>query len=139
MEYPFDTARNITNAIYRGVFQRYPNLRLILAHAGGALPAQAARSVWGRPADAEIDAQRIAHVLAGLYYEIALAGSKNALLPVLKVTGVDHILFGPDWPIAPEPVVDLNIGQLLRYDGFTDEAWAGVDNTNASRLLHRHG
>ncbi|GAA3290204.1 hypothetical protein GCM10020295_04010 [Streptomyces cinereospinus] len=37
-EFPFDTARNVINALYRGVFQRYPDLKLILAHCGGALP-----------------------------------------------------------------------------------------------------
>jgi 6-methylsalicylate decarboxylase len=38
VEFPFDTARTITNALYTGVFQRHPRLRLILAHGGGALP-----------------------------------------------------------------------------------------------------
>jgi 6-methylsalicylate decarboxylase len=39
IEFPMGTARNITNAIYSGVFRRHPGLTLILAHAGGALPA----------------------------------------------------------------------------------------------------
>jgi len=39
VEFPFDTARNITNALYNGVFQRIRGLRLILAHCGGVLPS----------------------------------------------------------------------------------------------------
>ena len=38
IEFPLDTARTITNAIYSGVFQRYPALTVILAHAGGRCP-----------------------------------------------------------------------------------------------------
>ncbi len=38
VEFPFDTARNITNGLYTGLFQRHPTLRLILAHCGGPLP-----------------------------------------------------------------------------------------------------
>jgi predicted TIM-barrel fold metal-dependent hydrolase len=38
IEYPVDTARTLTNAIYTGVFQRYPNLTFITAHCGGVLP-----------------------------------------------------------------------------------------------------
>jgi predicted TIM-barrel fold metal-dependent hydrolase len=35
VEFPFDTARNITNGLYTGFFQRHPGLRLILATAAG--------------------------------------------------------------------------------------------------------
>jgi predicted TIM-barrel fold metal-dependent hydrolase len=38
IEFPLDTAPNITNALYTGVFRRHPGLRLILAHCGGVLP-----------------------------------------------------------------------------------------------------
>ncbi|MCW2686836.1 MAG: sle [Mycobacterium sp.] len=38
VEFPFDTARNITDGLYTGLLQRHPGLRLILAHCGGALP-----------------------------------------------------------------------------------------------------
>jgi hypothetical protein len=43
VEFPFDTARNITNGLYTGLFQRLPRLRLILAHCGGVLPSLAWR------------------------------------------------------------------------------------------------
>lgn len=144
VEFPFDTARNITNAIYRGVFQRYPNLTLILAHAGGALPTLAGRlALHGPfgcgPGDAEVDADHIREVLRGLYYEVALSGRGGSLLPTLQVTSPEHILFGTDWPVAPEPVVDANIGDLLRFDGFTDAVRSGVDRENAVRLFPRFG
>jgi aminocarboxymuconate-semialdehyde decarboxylase len=71
VEFPFDTARTITNALYTGVFQRHPRLRLILAHCGGVLPTLGWRigehTVMGRgPDDADIDPAPVADVLRGL-------------------------------------------------------------------------
>lgn len=37
-EYPFDTTRGMMDLIYKGKLQRYPNIRLIFAHAGGTIP-----------------------------------------------------------------------------------------------------
>ena len=142
VEFPFDTARTITNALYTGVFQRHPGLRLILAHCGGALPMLGWRigehTVMGRgPQDAEIDPAHVAEVLRGLYYDTALAGSRNSLLPTLEVAGADHILFGTDWPAAPEPTVVRNIGNLTSFDGFTKEELHGVERDNALTLFPR--
>jgi predicted TIM-barrel fold metal-dependent hydrolase len=142
VEFPFDTARTITNAIYTGVFQRHPRLRLILAHCGGALPTLGWRigehTVMGRgPADADIDPAHVAEVLRGLYYETALAGSRNSLLPTLEVTTADHVLFGTDWPAAPESTVVRNISNLVAFDGFTEDELRGVERDNALTLFPR--
>ncbi|MFE4371728.1 amidohydrolase family protein [Streptomyces sp. NPDC056835] len=142
VEFPFDTARTVTNALYTGVFQRYPNLRMILAHCGGALPTLGWRigehTVMGRgPEDADIDPAHVARVLRGLYYETALAGSRNSLLPTLEVTTPDHILFGTDWPAAPESTVIHNIHNLTSFEGFTEDELRGVERDNALRLFPR--
>jgi predicted TIM-barrel fold metal-dependent hydrolase len=142
IEFPFDTARNITNGLYTGLFQRHPNLKLILAHCGGALPTLAWRigehtSMGRGPHDADIDATHVAEVLRGLYYETALAGSRNSLLPTLEVTTADHILFGTDWPAAPEVNGVHNIDNLASFDGFTPDELRGVERDNALRLFPR--
>jgi predicted TIM-barrel fold metal-dependent hydrolase len=142
VELPFDTARTITNALYTGVFQRYPELRLILAHCGGALPTLAWRIAkhtgWGRgPDDADIDDTHVTQVLRGLYYETALATSRNSLLPTLEVTTPDHILFGTDWPACPESSVIQIIDDLTTFDGFTPQQLHAVERDNALTLFPR--
>jgi 6-methylsalicylate decarboxylase len=142
VEFPFDTARNITNGLYTGFFQRHPNLQLILAHCGGALPTLGWRigehTVMGRgPHDADIDPAHVATVLRALYYETALAGSRSSLLPTLEVTTPEHILFGTDWPAAPEPTVEHNIANLTSFDGFTRQQLRGVERDNALALFPR--
>ena len=89
------------------------------------------------PQDADIDPAHVATVLRGLYYETALAGSRNSLLPTLEVTAADHILFGTDWPAAPESTVVRNIANLTNFDGFTSEQLRGVERDNALKLFPR--
>ncbi|MFB9463483.1 amidohydrolase family protein [Streptomyces cinereospinus] len=141
-EFPFDTARNVINALYRGVFQRYPDLKLILAHCGGALPTLgwriAEHSTMGTgPRDAALDAAQVTRALSGLYYETALAGGRHSILPTLEVTGADHILFGTDWPAAPEATVERAIEQLMTNSALTDAQRAAVQRDNALALFPR--
>jgi predicted TIM-barrel fold metal-dependent hydrolase len=141
-EHPFDTARNIVNALYAGVFRRYPNLNLILAHCGGALPTLgwriAEHTTLGRgPHDADIDFEHASDVLSNLYYETALSGAACSLLPVLEVAGADRVLFGTGWPAAPEALVDRNIDNLLALGGFSAVELADVQRGNAARLFKR--
>ncbi|MFH8343033.1 amidohydrolase family protein [Streptomyces sp. AM6-12] len=140
LEFPFDTARTITDALYCGVFLRHRGLRLILSHLGGALPALAWRiaactTVSAGPGDALVTAEHVAEVLRGLYYDTAMAGSPHSLLPVLQVTGIDHILFGTDVGAAPEPIIAGAIGELTcALSGPDLEA---VECSNAARLFPR--
>ena len=90
------------------------------------------------PEDTPIDPGHVTQVLRGLYYDTALAGSRNSLLPTLEVTGVDHILFGTDWPAAPEPAVIDNIANLISF-GFDEKDLAGIEHGNAARLFPRFG
>jgi 6-methylsalicylate decarboxylase len=142
IEYPFDTARTITNAIYRGTFQRHPDLTLIVAHCGGALPTLgwriAEHTEMGRgPDDADIDPAHVREVLRRLYYDTALAGSAHSLLPTLEVTDVNHLLFGSDWPAAPERVVEHNTANLTAFPAFSAKDFAKVNRDNAIALFPR--
>jgi 6-methylsalicylate decarboxylase len=143
IEFPLDTARNIANAIYRGVFLRHPGLTLILAHAGGALPALGWRIAehhfvgQGPADDPAVDKAHIAEVLRALYYETAIASGPHSLLPALACTGPDHILFGTDWPAAPESAVVDMIDQFAAFDVFGEAERAGVERENARRLFPR--
>lgn len=142
-EYPFDTARNIVNALYSGVFLRHPGLKLILAHCGGALPTLgwriAEHTTMGRGPedDPAVGPEHVAEVLRGLYYDTALAGSPHSLLPTLEVTGAGHVLFGTDWPAAPEPTVERTVAALTGFPGFDAAELAGVERGDAARLFPR--
>jgi aminocarboxymuconate-semialdehyde decarboxylase len=98
VEFPFDTARSVVDAVYAGVFDRHPSLRLIVAHCGGALPALAWRVTHladlarrsdecGRPA-------QVASALRRLYFETALSGAASVVRATLDLIDPSHLLYG---------------------------------------------
>jgi 6-methylsalicylate decarboxylase len=113
VEAPFDTARTVVDTLYAGVFRRHKNFNVILAHAGGALPALAGRLETLGPwplgwADnpQKVTAAEMRETFARLYYDTALAGTPHSLDPVLDVTTPDHVLYGADFG-APCTYIDV--------------------------------
>jgi predicted TIM-barrel fold metal-dependent hydrolase len=135
-EFPFDTTRALVNLIYSGTLERCPSIRLQLAHLGGTAPFIAHRiAEWaGRdPTRAAAAPQGAVAYLRRLYYDTGLANNAIALAAVRELAGLEHIVFGTDWPYAvlPEagdPAPGLNLGPEER---------AMVDGTNAAALVPR--
>jgi 6-methylsalicylate decarboxylase len=101
LEFPFDTTRAVVNLIYARTFQRYPNIRWQVAHAGGTLPFLSYRaSFLANGAPGALTQEQFRAVLRALRYDTALAGQRSAQVSVLEVTDVDHVLFGTDWPFS---------------------------------------
>jgi 6-methylsalicylate decarboxylase len=104
IEAPFDTARTVVDMLYAGIFRRYQNFNLILAHGGGVLPTLAGRLETLGPwplgwADnpQHVTTAEMRETFARLYYDTALAGTPHSLDPVLDVTTSDHVLYGADF------------------------------------------
>jgi hypothetical protein len=69
--------------VWRGVTRSAPHVRVVLAHAGGALPALAGRIALLSDADRVphegVTSETVREAFAGLYYDTAMAGTPNAL------------------------------------------------------------
>jgi 6-methylsalicylate decarboxylase len=105
-EFPFDTTRAIVNLIYSGALERFPRLRIQVAHLGGTAPFLAHRiaSLGVRdPAFQAFSPERVLHALAGLYYDTGLANHVAPIDAVCAHVPFDHIVFGSDWPYAAMP------------------------------------
>jgi predicted TIM-barrel fold metal-dependent hydrolase len=105
-EFPFDTTRALVQLIYSGTLERSPNIRLQIAHMGGTAPflahrlAQWAEREPGRAAAAPAGA--VAY-LQRLYYDTGLSNNPIALTAVRELAGIEHIVFGTDWPFLTTP------------------------------------
>jgi 6-methylsalicylate decarboxylase len=101
-EFPFDTTRAFVNLMYLGVFKKFPNIRWIFAHAGGALPYLGFRLSLG--AFNELVAGNVPDgppaYFARAYYDTALSYAPPALACLREVAPIDHIAFGSDFPFA---------------------------------------
>lgn len=105
-EFPFDTTRAVTELVYSGTLERCPNIRLQVAHLGGAVPFLADR--LSSLADREPDLARAAPAgmhgyLSRLFFDTGLS---NAMLPLACARAVapfTQFVFGTDWPYAALP------------------------------------
>lgn len=136
-DFLLDTTRAATNLVLRGVPRRYPNIRFILSHAGGFVPYASHRIAAAITAETGRNALEILEDLSGFYFDTALSGSPAALPSLLAFARPDHVLFGSDWPFAPELGVAYFTGQFDAYPGLDDTGRAAINRGNALELFPR--
>jgi len=98
---PFETTVCVTRMIYAGVFDRHPGLRLLLPHLGGALPFLSTRIDLGFKSYRECRenvSKPPSNYLREFYYDTAVSFGKPSLLCASELIGMEHILFGTDYP-----------------------------------------
>ena len=140
VEFVFDTTRAVVNLIHNGTIERYPDIRFIAAHAGGTAPYLAWRiSLFEyKPGMYQPDPQKVIHSsLKCLYYDIALSASPNTLSSLKQLADPSHILFGSDYPFAPEVVTGWTIEGLRAFYAFSEKARMQIERKNALKLFSR--
>ena len=137
-EVAFDTTRAIINLIFSGTIERFPDIPFIFAHAGGAAPYLAWRISLGTfviPGAVEKAPKDAISYMKHLYYDTALSASPYALRSLQELVDPTHILFGSDYPFAPEVVTVETLKGLQAYDGFGTEERKAIERGNALRLF----
>ncbi|MBH5386651.1 amidohydrolase family protein [Bradyrhizobium diversitatis] len=136
LEFPFDTTRAIASLMFSGSFTKYRNLRFIFSHAGGAVPFLAERlaRLEARPEYKEAVPDGVLRQLGDLYFDTALSANEIALGALLRLTSADHILFGSDYPHAPEATMGQSVRSLSEL--VVNPADLGkIERENALRLM----
>jgi predicted TIM-barrel fold metal-dependent hydrolase len=140
VEVAFETARTFTDMLYRGVLRRYPNIRFVVAHCGGALPALSGRlqllglESWV-PNPAMITPSELRTHLRRLFLDTA-ATMPTALGAALEMTTAAHIVYGSDCgvPCTTDATMDANIEALLGFRGLSADEIQSIGR-NALSLL----
>jgi aminocarboxymuconate-semialdehyde decarboxylase len=107
---PIETALTAAALIARGALARRPEVRICLAHGGGALPALIGRldkgAIIGGTA---IESADLPSRLARRLWCDSLTYNREALHAALDAFGPDHVVFGSDYPFPamPEPLDDI--------------------------------
>lgn len=98
--FPFDTTLAVARMCYAGMFREFPNIRWIIAHAGGAIPWLLERIDNGYRDFAEnrehID-QLPSVYLKRLYYD-TVTFSPHTLGMLRDLFGAEHMVMGSDFP-----------------------------------------
>ncbi len=140
LEFPFDTTRAVANLVYSGTLERYPDIRFILAHAGGTVPFLEWRIAIAEAVDARLRDRLphpATHYLRRLYYDTAMSPSPAAMAAVQALVDPSHILFGSDWPMVAEGVAAQTVADLEALACFDAQTKAAIFSQNARALFPR--
>jgi len=108
VDYPFATTRVAVQLVLNGIISRFPDVNIILAHAGGFVPYAVHRFVELAHVF-RTDAPNHEEILQSFrkfYYDTALASSPTSLPSLTAFAKRENILFGTDYPFAPADVVE---------------------------------
>ena len=132
---PLDSTVAVHHLIFGGVLQGHPNLKIVVAHGGGYLPAYSGRidhAASARPDTCTNLREMPTTYLKRLYFD-ALVYTHHQLQYLVDLHGADHILAGTDYP-ADMGEVDP-IGFIERCPGLDDTERRAILGRNAARLL----
>ena len=140
IDFPFDTTRAILSLMMHGTFQRCPNIRFIFSHAGGTVPFLAERMARLEriPANRELLKPGVISMLKKLYFDTALSANKYAFSALTELVSHRNILFGSDYPFAPEDTTAASVKGLAEL-ALPPEHLAAIERCNALELFSTSG
>jgi predicted TIM-barrel fold metal-dependent hydrolase len=113
--WPYETSVAMARLVFSGIFDRFPDLKIITHHMGGMIPYFEGRVGHGwdqlgtRTSDVDYASllrsmkQRPIDYFRKFYVDTALFGARAATRCGLEFFGIDKVLFASDMPFEPAP------------------------------------
>jgi 6-methylsalicylate decarboxylase len=140
IDFVADTTRAIAQMHYGNRFARTPNVKYIVAHAGGTIPYLAGRFriVDDMKVIPGAEARgTAADTFRRLYWDTALSW-RDPVLEMLRATvGLDHVLFGSDFPYIRRDLAVAGVGDLRGTKVLDEAEYKAVLGGNALQLFPR--
>jgi aminocarboxymuconate-semialdehyde decarboxylase len=132
----YDTGLAAALLIYGGVLERHPKLRIVLYHAGGALPAIMGRLDMGYRLVPECRSAipRPPSAYVSQFHFDIIAHNREMLCHLVKTYGADRFVIGSDYPLPAGLAHPIQEVKALGLDA-GDEA--KILGRNAQDLLSR--
>jgi len=129
-----DTTVVATQLIQGGVFDRYPDLRLVLVHGGGFLPYQTGRLDREAGGKGRLPSDYVKR----FYYDTVLM-SPPALRLLLEFVGAGRVMIGSDYGAGPKERSGLKLTDYLDQTGVDGATRSKVVKDTARSLFRING
>ena len=92
----YESSRFMLDAVEAGLYKDFPDLKIIIHHAGGMVPhcRERIRNIMPRHED---------RYFRNFYVDTALYGNTPGLMSAFDYFGADHVMFGTDAPLGGIP------------------------------------
>lgn len=140
IDFTADTTRAIAHMHYSNTFARTPDVKYILSHAGGTVPYLAGRFAIVDEMNVIPGAENrasAADTLRNLYWDTALSWTDPVLAMLRSVVGLDHVLFGTDYPYLRRDLAVESRGHIAKTQELTSSEKASVLGETAIKLIPR--
>lgn len=132
---PLETTIAVHRLIFDGVMERYPKLRVLLAHGGGYLPAYSGRidHVWGAREDGRAGLPNPPTSYLKKMWLDTVVFTPHQLKYLIEQYGTDRIVMGTDYPYD---MGDYDpVGLVEAVDTLDGDQRAAIMGGNAKALL----
>jgi aminocarboxymuconate-semialdehyde decarboxylase len=135
-QYTFDTTLGVGSLIMSGVLDRFPRLKLVLSHGGGAFPYLAGRfdimhRRMDKAAQGDVAAQFPSAYATRMVYD-SIVHAPKALRFLIDVVGLDNVALGTDYSFPP---ADMEPLALLRSAGLSKAEFDAIADANPRRVF----
>jgi predicted TIM-barrel fold metal-dependent hydrolase len=130
--WPYETSICMARLVFSGVFDRWPELKILTHHMGGMVPYFEGRVGWGldqlgtrtdEPEDLVARARlkrRPLEYFRRFYADTALYGSVAAVECGVAFFGAQRVLFGTDFPFDPQHGTEREDLENERFERYRD-------------------
>jgi aminocarboxymuconate-semialdehyde decarboxylase len=132
---PLESTIAVHHLIFGGVLDKFPGLKLVIAHGGGYLPAYSGRidhAAAARPDTCEHINEDPTTYLKRLYFD-TMVFTHHQLEYLVRQYGPDHVLMGTDYPYDMGEIDP--IGFIEGSSKLSAEDRRAIFGGNAARLL----
>ena len=127
----YELTQAMLQMVQAGLFKEFPQLKIIVHHAGAMVPFFAGRVDRILPADQAADMRKF-------YADTAILGNPRALDLAVDYFGPDHIVFGTDAPLGILPAgATKEICQAICDMNVSDDVKQAIFEDNYRKLLAR--
>ncbi len=131
----FEATLATAHLIFNGVMERYPNLKIVVVHGGGYLPAYAGRidHAWRAREDVSEGVPKLPSEYLKRFFFDTMVFETDQLKFLIDKYGADHVLLGTDYPydMGDDDPLEL-IGNV---PGLSQDQIDLISGGNAARLL----
>ncbi len=138
IEFPIDTTRAVVSLLFSGALSRFPDIRWIFSHAGGAMPMLATRVAGIMESQAALKSRipdGAMHELKRQFYDVALSANPISMAALRAFLPPSQILYGSDYPLNTARGVTAGLGEIA----FTAAEARAISRGNAAKLFPAFG